>query len=141
MSNRFWNRQVSRIERAGNDDFLLILTGGAAAYATHELHQLLRRLRLESVRLGNLRRLSFRLGICIPVMLTTATLAALFGLIPVVYGTLAALFVLLLFLSATVVHRRGRLSCGEREKRLRHIIQQELERRRMDAGAELGKEQ
>lgn len=135
MGNRFWNRQIARIERAGNDDFLLILTGGASAYATYELHHLLRRLRLESIRLRELHRLIFRLGTCIPIMLVTATVAALLGLVPVVYGTLAALGILTLAFAIAVTYPRGRFRCHDRGKRLRHIIQQELERRRKDVGA------
>ncbi len=135
MRNRFWNRQINRLERAGNDDFLLILTGGANAYATHELHHLLRRLRIESMRLGELRRTIFRLGVCIPAMLFTACAAGLLGWHPVVYGTLAALAFLAVVLIVATAYVRGRFTCHDRGKRLRCIIQQELERRRKDVGA------
>lgn len=134
MANRFWNRQINRLEQAGNNDFLLILTGGADAYATHELHHLLRRLRIESMRLGELRRTIFRLGVCIPAMLFTACGAGLLGWHPVVYGTLAALFFLAVVLAVATVYVKGRFSCHDRSKRLRCIIQQELERRRTDVG-------
>ncbi|NJB86376.1 hypothetical protein GGR26_002144 [Lewinella marina] len=135
MADRFWNRQINRLERAGNNDFLLILTGGASAYATHELHHLLRRLRLESMRLRELRRTIFRLSACVPLMLFVASAAGLFGWHPVVYGTLAALFLLSLLLVAAVSYVRGRFKCHNRGKRLRCIIHQELERRRKDVGA------
>ena len=134
MANRFWNRQIDHLERAGNDDFLLILTGGASAYATHELHHLLRRLRIESMRLGELRRTIFRLGVCIPAMLFTACGAGLLGWHPVVYGTLAALAFLAVVLVMATRYVSGRFSCHDRSKRLRHIIQQELERRRKGVG-------
>ncbi|WP_116126557.1 hypothetical protein [Lewinella sp. IMCC34183] len=132
MASSFWNRQISRLERAGNDDFLLILTGGASAYATHELHHLLRRLRLESMRLRQLRRTIFRLSACVPLMLFVACAAGLFGWHPVVYGTLAALLFLAALLAVTISYVTRRFSCHDRGKRLRCIIQQELERRRKD---------
>lgn len=135
MADRFWNRQLNRLERAGNDDFLLILTGGASAYATHELHHLLRRLRLESMRLRQLRRTIFRLSACVPMMLFTACLSGLFGWYPVVYGTLAALLVLSVLLVGATSYVHNRYACHDRGKRLRCIIQQELERRRKDVGA------
>ncbi len=135
MADRFWNRQLTRLEQAGNNDFLLILTGGAKAYATHELHQLLRRLRIESIRLRELRRTIFRLAICVPLMLFVACAAGLFGWQPVVYGTLSALLVLTVLLIGANIYVRGRYTCHDRGKRLRCIIQQELERRRKDVGA------
>lgn len=135
MGKRFWNRQIKRLEREGNDDFLLILTGGAAAYATHELHHLLRRLRLESMRMLRLRRTTFRLGACVPLMLFAAVGAGLFGLHAMVYGTLAALFCLMVALIVLNTYQRRRFHCLQRGKRLGHIIQQELERRRKDVGA------
>ncbi|THH40579.1 hypothetical protein [Neolewinella litorea] len=135
MADRFWNRQINRLERAGNNDFLLILTGGASAYATHELHHLLRRLRLESMRLRELRRTIFRLSACIPLMLFVAAAAGLFGWLPVVYGTLASLIFLAGLLIVATSYVRGRFNCHDRGKRLRCIIQQELERRRKDVGA------
>lgn len=135
MADRFWARQINRLEQAGNNDFLLILTGGAKAYATHELHQLLRRLRIESMRLRELRRTIFRLAICVPGMLFVACAAGLLGWHPVVYGTLAALLFLTALLIAANAYVRGRFQCHDRGKRLRCIIQQELERRRKDVGA------
>ncbi len=135
MADRFWNRQINRVERAGNDDFLLILTGGASAYATHELHHLLRRLRLERMKLGQVRRSVFRLSACVPLMLFVACIGALLSWQPVVYGTLAALVFLTVLLVGVTGYVSGRYSCHDRGKRLRCIIQQELERRRKDVGA------
>ena len=135
MADRFWTRQISRLEQAGNNDFLLILTGGAKSYATHELHQLLRRLRIESMRLRELRRTIFRLAICVPAMLFIACAAGLLGWHPVVYGTLAALMFLTVLLIGANAYVKGKFTCHDRGKRLRCIIQQELERRRKDVGA------
>jgi len=78
-------RQVNRLERAGNNDFVLILTGGAAAFATHELHQLLRRLRIQARKLRRMREAMFRVGLMIPFLMFAACAAALAnwrGLVP-----------------------------------------------------------
>lgn len=135
MADRFWNRQITRLERAGNNDFLLILTGGAGAFATHELHHLLRRLRIETMRLREIKRTIFRLAICVPAMLFIACGAGLLGWLPVVYGTLSALTVLTVLLIGANAYVNAKFSCHDRGKRLRCIIQQELERRRKDVGA------
>lgn len=133
MIDRFWKRQINRLERAGNDDFLLILTGGAKAYATHELHQLLRRLRIESLRLRRLRQIMLGVGIGIPGLLFAACAAGLLGLVQLVYALLVAFGVFTLILISFNWYVSGNFRCHDRGKRLRCIIQQELERRRKDA--------
>jgi hypothetical protein len=80
MSSRKWNRQIARLEKAGNDDFLLILTGGAGAFATHELHHLLRRLRLQSAKIKQVKDAMFKVGLVIPFLLFSASAAALASL-------------------------------------------------------------
>jgi len=63
MANRKWKRQIARLEQAGNNDFLLILTGGAAAFATHELHLLLRRLKVQRRKMRRMREAMFKVGL------------------------------------------------------------------------------
>ena len=132
MAERFWNRQINRLERAGNDDFLLILTGGAGAYATHELHILLRRIRLQAIKLRKIREAMFRVGVVIPLLMFAACGAGLAGLHVVVYTCLLCIPGCLLLLIAMSWYVAGNFSCHDRAKRLRCIIQQELERRRKD---------
>lgn len=133
MAMRSWKRQIARLERAGNDDFLLILTGGAAAYETYELHHLLRRLRLRAQRLRRLRLLMFRTALAVPLLLFLACGFGLAGLHAAVYGCLFTLPVCLLLLGAGARYTGGgRFACHGRATRLRCIIQQELERRRKD---------
>ena len=135
MAERFWNRQIARLERAGNDDFLLILTGGAGAYATYELHHLLRRLRLRDLKLRGLRRVNFRLGLAIPFLMFAACVFGLVGLHWPVYLSLLGIPVCLLLMSSLNWYVASRFSCRGKSKRLRCIIQQELDRRRKDVTA------
>ena len=130
MAERFWNRQIARLERAGNDDFLLIRTGGAGGYPTYERHHLLRRLRLQDIKLRSLRQVMFRFGISIPLLMFAACACALVGLHWVVYGLLLAIPVCLLTLISLSWFIAGKFSCPDKSKRLRCIIQQELDRQR-----------
>ena len=129
-------RQVNRLERAGNNDFILILTGGAAAFATHELHQLLRRLRIQGRKLRRMRDTMFRIGLLIPFLMFAACAAALANYRGLVGIFLTAIPFCLLFLAIVQRYISRNLSCLDRGKRLRCIIQQELDRRRR--GEEVG---
>lgn len=130
MSNRKWKRQIARLERAGNNDFLLILTGGAAAFATHELHQLLRRLKVQRRRLRTMRAAMLKVGMAIPFLMFLACAAALASWRGLVSVFLAAIPACLLLLAIAQLYIGKHFSCLDRAKRLRCIIQQELERRR-----------
>jgi len=130
MANRKWNRQIARLERAGNDDFLLILTGGASAFATHELHQLLRRIKIKSIEISRLREKMLKVSLCIPFLMFAACAASLASLRSLVAFFLLAIPACIILLVAAQIHAGKSFSCYDRAKRLRCIIQQELERRR-----------
>lgn len=130
MANRKWNRQIARLERAGNDDFLLILTGGASAFATHELHQLLRRIKIKSREISRLRERMLKVSLCIPFLMFAACAASLASLRSLVGFFLLAIPACLILLVVAQIHAGKSFSCYDRAKRLRCIIQQELERRR-----------
>ena len=125
-----FDRQIARLEKAGNDDFLLILTGGAGAFATHELHHLLRRIDLGCRRLDKLRRLMLRLGLAIPFLLFLAAASSLIAWRGLTGGCLLVIPACLVVLALAQVHVGKRLRTLERAGRLRAIIHQELERRR-----------
>lgn len=130
MAKCKFERQIARLEKAGNDDFLLILTGGAGAFATHELHQLLRRIKVKSRQISKLRETMFKIGLCIPFLMFAACAAALASLHGLVGFFLMAIPACLLTLIAAQIHAGKRFSYYDRAKRLRCIILQELERRR-----------
>lgn len=123
-------RQVARLERAGNNDFVLILTGGAAAFATHELHLLLRRLRVQGRKLRRMREAMFKVGLMIPFLMFAACAAALANWRGLVGICLTTIPFCLLVLAIAQRYISRNLSCLDRGKRLRCIIQQELDRRR-----------
>lgn len=130
-------RQVNRLQRVGNDDFALILAGGAEAFATHELHQLLRRLKLQRGRLQLIRDGMFRLGLTIPFLMFAACTLALVGQRMLTGLCVLAIPVCILLLALVQVHVRRNYTCLDRAKRLRFIIQQELDRRRRGESVEL----
>ncbi|MBC6995446.1 hypothetical protein QWY85_10210 [Neolewinella lacunae] len=130
MLKRKFERQIARLERAGNNDFLLILTGGPASFATHELHQLLRRLRVQAQQLRRMRGLMFRIGLAIPFFMFLACAASLVSWRGLVSIFLAFIPACLLVLALAQIYIGKNFSCLDRTKRLRCIIQQELERRR-----------
>ena|GEM_PF-2021515 len=130
MQDRKFKRQIARLERVGNDDFQLILTGGAGAFATHELHLLLRRIRVRSRQVSRLRRTMFKVGLCIPFLMFAACAAALVSLRGLVAIFILAIPVCLIILVYQQVRAGRKFSCYNRAKRLRAIIQQELARRR-----------
>jgi hypothetical protein len=130
MVNRKFKRQIAQLEKAGNDDFLLILTGGAGAFATHELHQLLRRIKVKTRQVSKLRDTMFKVGLCIPFLMFAACAASLASLRSLVGFFLMAIPACLILLVAAQIHAGKSFSCYDRAKRLRCIIQQELKRRR-----------
>ncbi|TXF89643.1 hypothetical protein FUA23_09340 [Neolewinella aurantiaca] len=130
MQNRKFKRQIARLERAGNDDFLLILTGGAGAFATHELHLLLRRIRVRTQQVSQLRKTMFKVSLCIPLLMLAACVAALVSLRGLMAIFVLAIPVCLIILLYQQVRAGRKFSCYDRAKRLRAIIQQELARRR-----------
>lgn len=123
-------RQIARLERAGNDDFLLILTGGAGAFPTHELHLLLRRVRIEERKHARLRRLMFKIGLAIPFLMFCACACSLLAWRTLTGVCLLTLPALLLTLALCQLRVRRRFRCLDRGERIRAIINQELERRR-----------
>ncbi|NJC26386.1 hypothetical protein [Neolewinella antarctica] len=129
-------RQINRLERTGNNDFALILTGGAEAFATHELHQLLRRLKLANARLSFIQDFMFRIGLTIPFLMFAACSLALVGHKYLVSLCVAVIPICVVVLALTQIHVRRNYACMDRSKRLRFIIQQELDRRRRGQAVE-----
>lgn len=130
LRDRKFKRQIARLERVGNDDFQLILTGGAGAFATHELHLLLRRINVRSRQVSRLRRTMFKVGLCIPFLMLAASAAAMVSLRGLVTIFVLAVPVCLIVLVYQQLRAGRKFSCYDRAARLRGIIQQELARRR-----------
>ncbi|MEL6804364.1 MAG: hypothetical protein AAFO91_11365, partial [Bacteroidota bacterium] len=92
MSRRARSRLSARTEPAGNADFTTILEEGAMDYPTHELHVLLRLLRIKTTQVGRIRRWSYGLGWALPISLVGASLGAMQGWREPFYGCLAFAF-------------------------------------------------
>lgn len=123
--------QFRRLEAAGNDDFELIMLGGPEAYATHELSQLLRQLKVRKIRCQNQQKQLFRLAVMLPVFLTLSLLLIAIDRLPLMYfclGVAAAITVL--FVWRTRQMRIFLREVSQRDPQLYHIISRELRRRR-----------
>lgn len=123
--------QFRRLEAAGNDDFELIMLGGPEAYATHELSQLLRQLKVRKIRCRNQQKQLFRLAATLPAFLTLSLLFIAIDRLPMVYfclGISAAIAVL--FIWRTRQLRIFLREVSQRDPRLYSIISRELRRRR-----------
>lgn len=135
MSRRPISRLSARTEPAGNADFTSILQEGAGAYPTHELHVLLRLLRIKTAQVGRIRRWSYGLGWSLPASLVLASFGAMQAWKPVFYGFLAFAF---LCMSVIILLEwwQGRVLpvYGDAEK-LRRAMKQELSRRRIEEAA------
>lgn len=89
LKQRSKGRLLREVEKAGNDDFGLILLAGPKAYATHELHVLLRLLRIKVQQVNRIRRWSYILGWLLPFSLFVATITAMQGWLTITYLCLA----------------------------------------------------
>lgn len=133
MKKYFLDRQIKRIEREANDEFLQILSFGAQCYPTPELQSLLRKLDKKVQIYSYYRRITFIIGAS-----TTLWIAFCFLFQSLDYGigvvvTLA--FVPISILGFTI----GNIYLNKRFKAIRdaHLIEkiivEELDRRRKDA--------
>lgn len=123
--------QFRRLEAAGNDDFELILLGGPDAYATHELSQLLRQLKVRKMRCRNQEKQLFRLAVMLPIFLILSLLFIGIDRLPMVHfclgiaATTAVLFAWRAWQQTTFLREVTR-----RDPKLYRIISRELRRRR-----------
>ncbi|PHI18980.1 hypothetical protein CEQ90_15175 [Lewinellaceae bacterium SD302] len=122
---------LRRLEAVGNDDFELILLGGPDAYATHELSQLLRQLKVRRISSLHQQRQLFRLSAIIPVFLVLAVVFIGIDRLEMVrfcLGVSLALFALVAWRSYRL--RDLIAQVNDRDRRLRRMISHELARRR-----------
>ena len=133
MKDFFLNRQINRIEREANDDFLQILSFGAHCYPTRELHQLLSKLERESQRFTYCRRLLFAIGFIATLWIA---LCFLFQSVDFRLGIYLAWALMPLSLAAFAggsVYINQKFNSVRDAHLLEKIIVEELERRRKDA--------
>ncbi|MCO6478811.1 MAG: hypothetical protein J5I94_19410 [Phaeodactylibacter sp.] len=133
MKDFFLNRQIRRIEREANDDFLQILSFGARCYPTKELHQLLQELGHKTRRYAYYRSRLFLLG-------GTATLwfalCFLFQSLEFNLGAFLALAMIpvsILAFTGGSIYLNRRFGSVRKAHQIEKIIVEELERRKKDA--------
>jgi hypothetical protein len=125
------NDQFQRLEAAGNNDFELIMLGGPDAYATHELSQLLRQLKVRRIRARQQQRILFQLAIMLPVFLVVSLLFIAIDRIAMVRVALGiATAIALIFAWKAYSIRQLITEVSSRDIHLYKIISHELVRRR-----------
>lgn len=123
--------QFRRLEAAGNDDFELIMLGGPDAYATHELSQLLRQLKVRKIRCRSQQKYLFRLAAMMPVFLLLALLFIGIDRIPLArLCVIASIGIMLVFNAQSWLLKSLINEVENRDVALYRIITRELRRRR-----------
>ena len=133
MKNFFLNRQLRRIEREANDDFLQILSFGAHCYPTKELHQLLYELDQQAGRHAYYRRLLFIVGGTITLWIALCFLCQSLNFNPGIYLTITMIPMSILAFSIGSVYINQKFRSIRKADRIEKIIIEELERRKKDA--------
>lgn len=125
------NDQFRRLEAAGNNDFELIMLAGPEAYATHELSQLLRQLKIRRIRARRQQRILFQLAVMLPIFLVISLLFISIDRIEMVRLSLGiATAIALIFVWKAYTIRQLITEVSSRDLHLRKIISRELVRRR-----------
>ncbi|MGB3548066.1 MAG: hypothetical protein WBA17_13900 [Saprospiraceae bacterium] len=133
MHQFFINRSLRRLEREGNDDFLLLREVGARPFATHELHHLLRRLQLNYRAVRAIKRTQFAVVSAIAALAAAGLIVLAFGQVTIalVLFLLVPTSCLVLLIAQIRLRRRNRLQ--DHAELLHHLIGKELERRRQES--------
>lgn len=123
--------QFRRLEAIGNDDFELILLDGAYAFATHELSQMLRQLKVRRIRCQNGQQRLLRRAAFIPgLLLLSLVFLGLQWLVPLRVTLVAAALATLTFVYHSRRHRDFTEEVQNRDRRIARSINHELRRRR-----------
>ncbi len=133
MKNFFLNRQINKIEREANDDFLQILSFGARCYPTNELHAILRKLDKASQKLAYYRRLVFLIGGSTTLWIAFCFLFQSLDFTVGIYFTLSMVPVTLIAFSVGHIYINRKYKSVRNAVTVEKIIVEELDRRRKDA--------
>ncbi|MCB0578766.1 MAG: hypothetical protein KDD10_05590 [Phaeodactylibacter sp.] len=133
MKNFFLNRQIRRIEKEANNDFLQILSFGARCYPTKELHQLLHDLDQEAQRHAYFRRILFMVGGTTTLWIALCFLFQSLNFGVGIYLTLGMIPASILAFSVGSIYVNQKFRSIREAGRIEKIIVEELERRKKDA--------
>lgn len=133
MKDFFLQRQLNKLEREANDDFLQILSFGARCYPTKELHALLRKLDKEAQRMAYYRRLVFLIGASATLWIAFCFLFQSLDFVIGVYFTLTIVPLTFLAFGIGNVYVNRKFRAVRDAQLIEKIIVEELDRRRKDA--------
>jgi hypothetical protein len=133
MKDFFLKRQLERIEREGNDDFLMILSFGARSYPTKELHQLLCQLEQKMQQLAYYRRLLYLAGSTFIVWCALSFLFQYSEFKVGTYATMSLAILTILVFTAGSIFINSRYRSVRQAHQIERIIVEEIDRRRKDA--------
>ena len=132
MKDYLLERQLNRLEREANDDFLQIIEGGPEYYSTHELHLLLSR--LESTKRSYQRKAQKQLfiGASASIWIFASIICSMlkFPILSYVFLALVPVSIIAFLLASLYAKRKFQV---KNTFLVENIILQELERRRKDA--------
>jgi hypothetical protein len=133
MKQYFLDRQLKKIEREANDEYLQILTFGARCYTTPELNSLLRALDKKVQLHAYYRRIVFIIGASTTLWIAFCFLFQSLDYSIGVYATLAMVpFSIIGFTAGNIILNR-RYKAVRNANLIERIIAEELDRRRKDA--------
>lgn len=133
MKNYFLNRKLKRLERAGNDDYALILEFGASYYSTKELRLFVDRLNRENQFLVHRRGAFFKLGASATLWMAVFFLFQTLSFNPGIYVALAMAPISILLFAIGSIYLNIKYMSSEDRAGVLNIISKELEQRRKDA--------
>ena len=135
MKQYFLDRQLKKIEREANDEFLQILSFGAQCYSTPELQDLLRQLDKKVQLHAYYRRIVFIIGASTTLWIAFCFLFQSLDYPIGVYATLAMVPVSIIGFTAGNIFLNRKYRAVRDAGLVEKIIVEELDRRRKDASS------
>lgn len=133
MKQYFLDRQLKKIEREANDEYLQILSFGAQCYATPELQRLLRELDKKVQLHAYYRKIVFIVGASTTLWIAFCFLFQSLDYSFGVYATLAMVPLSIIGFTAGNIVLNKRFRAVRDARLIERIIVEELDRRRKDA--------
>ncbi|MBV6654211.1 MAG: hypothetical protein KI786_10670 [Mameliella sp.] len=133
MKQYFLDRQINRIEREANDDYLQILSFGAQCYDTPELQRLLKQLDNKVQLHAYYRRIVFVIGASTTLWIAFCFLFQSLDYVIGVYATLAMVPVSIIGFTVGNIVLNKKFKGVRNASLVEKIIVEELARRRKDA--------
>lgn len=131
MKDFFFKQAIQGLEKAGNNDFELIIEFGADAYSTEELKLILTEVRLQQKLASRWQQRLFILALSVVFWLAASILSSALGVSTLSYVFLAAIPISLICLLVGHMLIQSRYPGLKDSHLLASIVQQELEQRKL----------